>query len=435
MKQGKRILLFLLALLFMLPRLSAAGATTLTFTSVNNTLLPLSDDTMPTQYGSTIYLPYSIFNSLELGTYAVYSPTSQKVTVFTEDAQIIFDLRSGETVDSAGESYTSSAISRNGRIYLPVSFTCDYFGITHTTIITDYGPILRLKVGNSYDDRTFAKAAAVLLQSRLDEYYASIAPAQDPAAEETRPAETTQPEGGKTGQEQEPGTGQAETTTGGQTEPQGGTQTGSQGGSSGTQTGPGTGTQTTPQPPAPEEPAPPDRSDTEVYLSFYGLDAELTPRILDALANGGVSACFFLSAEDIAANPDLARRIAGSGNGIGLIASEDPARDYADGAALLYEAAHCGSFLLTILSEAEEAESPVPPEGPVLYAPRTVPGDYSLGECRVTLSTSEDRVDLQLLTTQSCADMLGGLLRLLKNDNYNMQLLTEGRAAALDPES
>ena len=405
-KLKKTVLLLLLAAVLLLP----GRAAEVTFTSVNNTLLPLSDDSMPTLYGGTVYLPYSIFNSLDLGTYAVYSPTSQKVTVFTEKDQLIFDLIHGGAVDKDEVSYTNSAISLNGRVYLPVDFTSRHFGITYTTINTSYGPILRLKTRSGYDDQTFASAAAILLQSRLDEYNASLAP-QEPPEEEAGPI-PSQPESGETElEEQTP----EPTESGGQQTAQ-------------------PWPQQPPSPPEPEEPsqppAPPapDHSDVEVYLSFYGLDQALTPRILDVLEENGTAACFFLPAEDIAAWPDLVRRICGSGHSVGILCGDEPEAEYEEASALLYEAAHCSSFLLSALPAEEERAFP---EGPVLYRPgsgASVPAD-----CKVLLRAAGERADLPLLTDRENAEGLGSLLKTLREENYNVQLLTESRAAALPP--
>ena len=56
-----------LAVIIALP----ASASTIYFTSINNVLMPLSDSTMPINYNSLIYIPYSVFNSMELGTYSI----------------------------------------------------------------------------------------------------------------------------------------------------------------------------------------------------------------------------------------------------------------------------------------------------------------------------------------------------------------------------
>ena len=41
-----------------------APAHAVTLTAVNDTLLPLSDSTMPTRMGGELYVPYSVFSSL-----------------------------------------------------------------------------------------------------------------------------------------------------------------------------------------------------------------------------------------------------------------------------------------------------------------------------------------------------------------------------------
>jgi hypothetical protein len=68
----KRPVCFLLAVLltvgFLL--LPSAAEDSIFFTAINNTLLELTDDTMPVSYNSVIYVPSSLFNSTALDTYS-----------------------------------------------------------------------------------------------------------------------------------------------------------------------------------------------------------------------------------------------------------------------------------------------------------------------------------------------------------------------------
>jgi peptidoglycan/xylan/chitin deacetylase (PgdA/CDA1 family) len=56
-----------------------------------------------------------------------------------------------------------------------------------------------------------------------------------------------------------------------------------------------------------------------VALTFDdGPDPDATPAVLDALAEGGAQAVFFLVGEQVEANPEIARRIAEEGHEIGV---------------------------------------------------------------------------------------------------------------------
>ena len=62
-----------------------------------------------------------------------------------------------------------------------------------------------------------------------------------------------------------------------------------------------------------------ERVDSGVVLTFDdGPDPDATPAVLDALADGGARATFFLVGEQVEAHADLARRIAGEGHAIAL---------------------------------------------------------------------------------------------------------------------
>ena len=121
--------ILIIAMIAVAIALPSFAADPIYFTSVNNILMPLSDDTMPISYNGSMYVPYSVFNSSELGTFAVYSQTAQIVTVFGNGVQLYYNLQEGTTYDTYDNQYRSRAISSNGRIYIPAAFTCDYFDI------------------------------------------------------------------------------------------------------------------------------------------------------------------------------------------------------------------------------------------------------------------------------------------------------------------
>jgi len=76
-------------------------------------------------------------------------------------------------------------------------------------------------------------------------------------------------------------------------------------------------------------PTPMYYGDVSVFLAVMGLDAEITPELLALLETYGARACFFMTAEDMDAAPDLVRRILGQGHTVGLLArGEDEAAEW-----------------------------------------------------------------------------------------------------------
>ena len=66
-------------------------------------------------------------------------------------------------------------------------------------------------------------------------------------------------------------------------------------------------------------------------------------KMLSELESRDMKACFFLTQEEIAASPDMVRRIYGGGHSVGLMCRGEDELDAASGA--LYEAAHRRTFL------------------------------------------------------------------------------------------
>lgn len=367
--------ILIIALIAAAIALPSFAADSLYFTSVNNVLMPLSDETMPVNYNDTIYLPYSVFNSNELNTFSIYSQSAQIVTVFGNGVQLYYNLQTGTTYDAYGNQYRSSALSSNGRIYIPAAFTCEYFGISYSAIYGNkYGTIIRLTVGdNVLDNDTFSKSASALMKSRLDDYNRAKATPSPSVSASPVPSATPTPVN-------------------------------------------------TPQPSSNPQT---DRSSVSVYLSFFGLDAELTPHILSALKLRSVSAAFFVTGDDIAANPDLVRKISGSGHTLGIICGEDITADYASAASLLFEAAQTSSFIVSSAAySTEEDES-----GLIFYCSPSRAQELSISSCLKKLSAAENRLDLIFTTDTQTVENLPSLLKTVKSDNYSTRRLTEARAA------
>ena len=104
------------------PQMGAtAQAATVYYTAMNDSLLELSDETMPFWYGSYLYLPASSVASTGMGVSYVYNTAKQTVVLYSNSATIIFDLAANTAMDQDGKYYGQTCVRRNGRPFVPAS--------------------------------------------------------------------------------------------------------------------------------------------------------------------------------------------------------------------------------------------------------------------------------------------------------------------------
>ena len=267
----------------------AAADEKLNFISINDMLPPELINSAVT-FGGLTYVPYYAFSNDGLGISYTYFSAGSNAYLYTRDRQIFFELTSGETYDGNGEKYSGAAILRSGVVYLPLGLVCRFFDhISYSYIAgNEYGSILRITTDDAVlGDTEFLQAARTLMRS----YYADY---------NNRPVDTDPPAG-----------------VAGTPEP--------------------VPSQNVPAPavPSPTVPAAEETHEGErLTLSFSGTP---TAETLDALDRYGIKTCFFLSGEEILADPDALRRALGAGHTVGIRCGASP-EDFAAGAALLFEA-------------------------------------------------------------------------------------------------
>lgn len=160
-------LLFVSLILDTLP----SRAATIYFTAANDTLLELSDSTMPFWSESLLYVPANVFSSSGLDVSVSYN--SAKKTLILRQAQyrLICNLSSGMTVDSNGTAHDFVAVERYGTVFLPINDTCRLLGLSCVTRTVEGGNLVRIRNGNaSLSDDAFLVAAAPMIASRYAEY-------------------------------------------------------------------------------------------------------------------------------------------------------------------------------------------------------------------------------------------------------------------------
>lgn len=185
----KRLLCLLLAVVllagFVPPSTDAAG--TVVFTAVNDTLLPLADETMPFSAGGVLYVASMAFDGTDLGIFYSRSRDKNTAVLYKKRSVIIFDLAAGTIETNSGESFSGAAIVRGDVVFLPVDVMCRYFGFEYSYTRVSYGYLLRIKSDTVVlSDDVFIDAATAPMAQRYNRY--GNTPEQAEAAPEAPPA-------------------------------------------------------------------------------------------------------------------------------------------------------------------------------------------------------------------------------------------------------
>ena len=367
---GIIVLLSAAVMLLVIPILAQ---NTVYFTAINNTLLELDDQTMPIMENGTIYLPSSVFNSSDLGTYCLYSRNKQQVVISDLDKILYFDMSAGNSYDDRDTTYPYAAVYYNDTAYIPAFFTASFFGIQVSYIRNDYAPIIRLTKGSVLSDTDFLRGASAIMETRLAQYKATQSSSSDPPNSDHPSAAPT----------------------------------------------------ATPRPTATPEPSPsprPDRSDVEVYIAFLGL-GENSEACADILASKGITPCFFLSPQDVRQYPGLIRKLNGIGCGIGLLFAEDAEAEYTEFSELLRESVRTVTFLLAAAAPLSPADLETARKtGLILWCAQKPEQD--IPELINRMDGADSRFDL-ILDANVSVSRITRLANYLRSESYAVKEITE----------
>ncbi|MGM9618562.1 MAG: hypothetical protein ACI3W8_01810 [Oscillospiraceae bacterium] len=183
----------LLCLLLTLGSATLEGhAATVYFTASNDTLLELSDETMPFWSGGLFYVPVSAFCSGGLGVSESYNAPKKTLTLRRSGYRLICNLSSGMTVDSDGIIYEFTALEKGSVLFLPINQVCHIFGFSCSIRSVPNGYLVRIRNESAaFSDEAFIANASAMLASR----YASYEAAKKPAEEEKPPAQAAEEDG------------------------------------------------------------------------------------------------------------------------------------------------------------------------------------------------------------------------------------------------
>lgn len=388
MKRWKRSAALVLVLTMLVTLLNTAQAAgNIYLTAVNENLLELTSDTMPTWSNGVLYVPYTVFDGsytgINLGISSSYSRDEGTVTLYTLQQMVVFDLNRGTCYNPLTEQTLSGrAILRNGRPYVPVASVCSFFGLSYSVIDIDEGYIVRIKrSGVVLSDYSFVDSAQNSIRNRIRDYN---------QANQSQPTPGVLP---PTYNPEEPDT---------------------------------------------DITVPDDPVDTDViptYLAFSCEDSQGLSEILDTLDSRNQRAIFFFDAQGLEREDDLIFRILGSGYSIGLIAQ---GRSTSATNRLLEEANQTlsqvaytrTSVVLVPESQREELEaegwicwnetaSAVPTQG--------VGTNTYANQVLKRISGNHARVYLTLDASSETARVLPTLLRRLSEEGYGVSVPLETR--------
>lgn len=383
----KRVSLVLVLVLLMGLLSSTRAAGNIYLTAVNENLLELTSDTMPTWSGGVLYVPYTVFDGsytgISLGISSSYSRDGGTVTLYTLQQMMVFDLNRGTCYNPLTEETLSGrAILRNGRPYVPVDVVCSFFGLTYSVIDIEEGYIVRVKSDAVVlSDARYVDAAQNSIRSRLRDY---------------NQANQSQPTPGVLPPTYNPDETDSNITV-------------------------------------PDDPV--DEDLTPTYLAFRCEDAQGLSEILDALDSRSQRAVFLFDAQGLEREDDLIFRILGSGQSIGLIAQ---GRSVSATNRLLEQAnetlAQVAYTRTSIALVPEGQEQELEEEGwicwnetaAVLPTQGVGAGTYASQVLR-SIAGSDSRVYLTLDGSSKTAQVLPTLLRRLSEEGYGVSVPLETR--------
>lgn len=190
MKKRLCLLLALVMLLAVLP-LPVGAAPTVYFSAVNDTLLELSDDTMPLWSGSRLYVTYTGAWKSDLGISYSYNKNTKKAIFYHHQNVLVCDLEKNTVTDNDGGSYAGAPLERGGMVFVPIAALTEFFSLSYSYTKIDNGYLVRIKNGDVVlTDERFIEAATAPMLQRYERYVKAQEPVVETPPEVTPPPTT-----------------------------------------------------------------------------------------------------------------------------------------------------------------------------------------------------------------------------------------------------
>ena len=166
MKRAKQILSFVILIALFISM--HANASSIVLTAVNDSFLPLEDNTMPTKKSGEWYVPYNVFNNFNIISYM--QDNGDSLVMQNDNQTITFSLSQGYTYDKNLNTLSQPAYNINDTIYLPVKLMCAQFGLSFS-VITAENLIVRICDQNAkLSDSNFVANTTQNSEEIVDDY-------------------------------------------------------------------------------------------------------------------------------------------------------------------------------------------------------------------------------------------------------------------------
>ena len=365
-----------LALGIAIPVFGSSGAIYLM--AVNDTVLDVTAENMPTVTGGVLYIPYTMLSVRDtgnnLGVTAQYSTTRRTVQVSDGQFGIVFDIQTNTAQDLQGNLVPARAMVRNSMIFLPIDYLCAYFGtIKCSRLSSRYGTVIR--VTNSaavLKDQDFVFVADSRLANSLRGFYASLAPPET-ASPTAKPAPTP-----------------------------------------------------TARPPVPSATPSAPPIEAEVLLALrWGEQAEELARLLE---NRGERALFLFTAGELREQDDAARRLIAAGHTVGLALTgkdtETCAAQLEEGRRLLAEIARYHVLVVSAGVLDNENREALREKGCAVWSPDLRGRNYPTGAARVEALAPQSVNRVELECGAGGTAFLWSLLTAMDGENCTLRQVT-----------
>ena len=142
------------------------------FVAAEESVLPLSDATMPFWSNGYLYVAASVFTNLGV---SVINNTAKGMTVLEKDRRaLLFDWNRDSAQDSSGALYTPGIVRSGGVTFVPVSMVASFFGFQYSVTDVSNGSLVWLRSPDfGMSARDFANAATYNMEERYNAYTAA----------------------------------------------------------------------------------------------------------------------------------------------------------------------------------------------------------------------------------------------------------------------
>lgn len=173
---AKRIvsLVFCLLVILQLASPAAKAEEAVFFTAMGESILPLTDESMPFISGNSIFIPAGIFTDAvrkSLDVSYTYNTARNLVILYRGSHALWFDLSTDYATDEEDTVYYPGAIMKNGKIFVSATLVARFFELSYSITEVNHGYMVWFrKPDYPLSDIRFADAASYNMESRYQEY-------------------------------------------------------------------------------------------------------------------------------------------------------------------------------------------------------------------------------------------------------------------------